>query len=174
MPIAIEVKLSGVESLSKSQLNQIGKKAHANLGLGFRRRYLPDRFTVRGGRRLKYRKRSGEWFLGDPSNLRKDKGKYAPRKERRIGHSIPLVLTGAGQREALASTTVHATRDGFRIPLPRKYNFRARNSQVRMADEIRTVSARELSRLSREAAQQFEVLLSGTGGKVVSAQVSSV
>lgn len=180
MPIVVDVKLSGVEGLSKSQLNAAMKKANVALGLGFRRRYLPDRFTVKGGHRLKYTPRSGENYVGYPSGSRKDRQKYAPRKERWVGHSIPLVLTGEGKRQALQDQRVFSTRDTIRIPLPRKFNWRHPKSRVRMADEIRAISRSEVKRLTAELIDHIERELAfaagapQTRGRVASAAISQL
>jgi hypothetical protein len=174
MPIVIDVQLKGTENMRKSELNRLAKEAHMAVGIGFRRRMLPDRFTVTGGKRLKYRSRAGEMYLGEPSPTRQDRHKYAVRKKRHVGHSIPLVLTGAGKREALSNDTVVANRFGFKIPLPRKYNFRPKGGRINMADEIRRVSPRELGRLSKAVAEQLDRLFSDTGVSVVSAKVSNL
>lgn len=182
MALVVEVKLTGVEGLKKSQLNRAMIRANKIIGKLFRRRFLPSRFTVAGGRRLKYTKRSGAIRLGLPSTDKKQRHKYAPRKVRILGHSRPLEASGEGKRIALhGAQTVFATRDKIRIPLPRKYNFRNPKSRISMSTEIRTVTNREAKELSGFLVKQIERELAreaGTTGvqarRVASATISNL
>jgi len=157
MTLVVEVKLNNVEKLSKSQLNGIHKRANFAVGVHFRRHFLAARFTEKGGRRLGYTPRSGEHRIGMPSLSRKDRHKYAPRKEAKVGHSRPLELSGEGRRQALSQPRkVRSTRDKIIIPLPRKYNFRPKGGRISMSDEIRKVTNREAAKLSKRLVDDTE------------------
>ena len=166
MPLVVEVKLTGVEKLTKSQINRALKAANFGTGVYFRRNMLPDRFTVKGGRRLGYTRRSGETDIGYVRNgSGRNKHTYAARKERHIGHNRPLELTGQGKREALATPQkVRVTRDKIVIPLPRKYNLRNPKSKVRMGDEIRKVTPREAKQLEKRLTELIEINLNKVAG----------
>lgn len=155
MPLAIEVKLDGIEGLPKRRVNNALKRANIATGLHFRRNFLKHRFTQQGGRRLNYTPRSGELRVGLPDSRRPRS--YAARKLRKLGHSDPLVFSGEGRRLALhGPQIVRATKDTIRIPLPRKFNFRNPKSRVVMSDEIRRVTDREAAALSKFLAAQIE------------------
>lgn len=177
MPIVVEVKLRGVEKLSKSQINRAMKAANFATGVHFRRNFLPSRFTQQGGRRLKYTPRAGEVRIG---LVRQGvKQSYAARKQRHLGHSEPLVFSGEGKRLALSNNrNVRSTRDKIVIPLPRKFNFRNPNSKIRMSDEIRRVTPREAKKLSTFLAAQVDRELNKVAGvsrrsRVETASISS-
>ena len=176
MPLVIDVQLDGIEGLRKSQVNRALKRANIATGKHFRRRFLPARFTEQGGRRLKYTPRSGELRVGLPKREPKSRRKYAPRKQRFLGHSNPLVFSSEGRRLALyGPQIVRATSKTIRIPLPRKYNFRNPRSRVNMADEIRTVANREARELSEFLVKQIErEFARDIGGGAVNVQSASI
>jgi hypothetical protein len=146
----IEVKLKGIEGLSKSQVNRALKKANELTGVHFRHKLLPERFTEQGGRRLNYTPRRGEFRVGAVKLDKASRKLYAVRKFKKLGHSDPLVFSGEGKRVALQNpNNVRATRDKFIIPLPRKYNRSNPKSRIKMSDEIRRVTNRELSALTK-------------------------
>lgn len=141
MAIHVEITLTGAAALGKRAINDITRNAMRELGLLWRRRYLPKHFTVKGGREYKFRPRKNY------SQSSRKRESYVARKKRQYGHSRPLEFTGEGKRLAFASKTVQATAAAGHarvvIPLPSKFNFRNRFSQIRMADEIRAVSDRD-------------------------------
>lgn len=160
--LQIEVKLKGIEKLSKSQVNRALKEANAATGIHFRIKYLPARFTVEGGRRLRYTPRKGEFRLGLKFGGKLKVGKIAVSNH----DKLPLVFSGEGRRQALANpNNVRATRDKIVIPLPRKFNLSNPKSKIKMSDEIRRVTDREARDLSKFLVRQLESnlsILSGT------------
>ena len=161
----IEVKLKGVEALSKSQVNRALKEANIRTGKFFRREYLPARFTQQGGRRLNYTPRRGEQRIGRPSSNKSSRRLYAVRKQKKLGHSDPLVFSGDAKRQALQNpNNVRATRDKFVIPLPRKLNLSNPKSKIRMSDEVRRVTNREISALTKFMVAQIEFELAKVAG----------
>lgn len=168
--LAIDVKLTGVESLTKKQVNDAMKRAMYALGLRWRRRYLPLHFGNAASTRYGYTPRAGE--RGSGRGFSKS---YTARKLRFLGHTRPLEFTGEGKRQALnGERLVYATRDKVRMPLPRKFNFRNRKSKVRMADEIRAVTAGEVKELEAFLVAQIEREFKGTGVGVESAALATI
>jgi len=161
----IEVKLKGVEALSKSQVNRALKEANLKTGKLFRREMLKDRFTEQGGRRLGFTPRRGEFRVGAVKLDKASRRLYAVQKFRKLGHSDPLVFSGEGKRLALQNPNyVRATRDKFIIPLPQKYNRSNPKSKIKMSDEIRRVTNRELSTLTKFMVTQIEYELALVAG----------
>lgn len=72
-------------------------------------RYLPEHFTVAGGKKYGYQPRKGD---NEPPRVLRSKGKLANRtvsnnayswqKRRKFGHNKPLVYTGASEQAAKA------------------------------------------------------------------------
>lgn len=148
----VEVKLTGVEGLKQKQINDAIKQAMHDVGLRWRRRYLPLHFGGRAATRYGYTPRAGE--RGD---RRKFQGSYTARKLRFLKHTRPLEYTGEGKRLALnGPQLVRATRDRVVVPLPRKFNWRHPKSKVNMADEIRAVREDERAELNEFLVAQIE------------------
>lgn len=161
MPISVDVKLKGVESLKKKQVNDVLKAAMYALGLRWRRRYLPLHFGNAASRRYGYTPRAGERGAGRRQTFDRS---YTGRKLKFLKHTRPLEFTGEGKRQALnGARLVYATRDKVRIPLPTKFNWRHPKSRVRMADEIRAVTAGESKELTAFLVETIDRLLSKTG-----------
>ena len=129
----IEVELTGIEGMAKSQVNRALKKANYAMGVRWRRRNLRWHFEEFGERKYRYAGRSI---------------RYEKFKRKHLRHTHDLVFSGDGKREALGSKKVFATRDKVRIPLPRKFNFRATGSVVNMSKEIRAVTNSERKSLA--------------------------
>lgn len=120
--IAINVELKGFESLTRSDLNEAIRAALSNMGVRWKRRYLPQHFTKAGAKIYNYKPRNGQL-----NPLRK--GTYTNRKLRLFSHTLPNVYTGELRRLSLhGATKVTAkstsTRAHVRVHLPRKANFR--------------------------------------------------
>lgn len=168
--LAIDVKLNGIEALTKKQVNDAMKRAMGALGLHWRRKFLPLHFGNAASTRYGYTPRSGERGSG-----RRFYRSYTARKLRFLGHTRPLEFTGDGKRQALNGLrTVYPTRDKVRIPLPRKFNFRNKKSKVRMADEIRAVTDGEVKELETFLVAQIEREFRGTGATIESASLANI
>jgi hypothetical protein len=122
--------------------NEILKPAWDWLGRHFHQRYLPLRFTVAGGNRLRYTPRSGQ--------RTGKRGTYMDWKRRKLGHVDPLVK--GGESRGLAKIRdVRATSKGVRIVNhARKLNFRNPKSRIDMAEEVRSISWQEGRELTRK------------------------
>lgn len=175
MPVHVEVKLTGVESLKKKQVNDVLKAAMYALGLRWRRRYLPLHFGEKAARRYNYTPRAGE--RGRDGSKDFDRS-YTGRKLRFLKHKRPLEFTGEGKRQALnGQRLVYATRDKVRMPLPSKFNWRHPKSRVRMADEIRAVTVTESKELTKFLIETIDRLLSRTaaaGARVDNAALTAI
>jgi hypothetical protein len=118
------------------QRRAMQKESWARLGVEYRRKYLPRRFTIHGSMELDYKRRT----------LR-----YQARKRRLLGHNNPLVFSGETRNLVLAGNDVRSTSSGVRIPLKgaRKLNRNNPKSDIQMHMEIRRVSRREANSLAR-------------------------
>ncbi|HUX15040.1 MAG TPA: hypothetical protein VMW52_01120 [Phycisphaerae bacterium] len=75
---------------------------------------------------------------------------YTESKLEKFGHSNPLEWTGESKRGA-AREDVRATFNGVRVVLHApKLNFRGKDSNVRMSEEMRTISTAEGKTLSNK------------------------
>jgi len=120
--IAVHVELKGYEALKQRELNDALRAALENMGVRWKRRYLPKHFTKAGAREYNYKPRQGEL-----NPLRK--GTYSNRKLRLFSHVLPNVYTGELRRLSLQGATkttakATSTRAHVRVHLPRKANFR--------------------------------------------------
>lgn len=77
--------------------------------------------------------------------------KYRERKMRKVGHDIPLVLTGRMRSEVTRSAKRTATANGGRVKLR---NYFPMSGEMR--GELETLSPRQTQRLARRMERQFE------------------
>ena len=110
-------------------------KMFGRLGEYWHRFFRPKHFTQAGATEYGYQRRSP---------------KYERRKLRLYGHSHPLVATGES-RELSRMKDVRATSKGVRIIMPaiRKLNFTPQGGTIKMAEEMRTISANEQKQLEK-------------------------
>lgn len=101
--------------------------------------YMAKHFTVAGGREYGYKPRAGEGKSGKAFWR-----SYTGRKKRQKGHQRPMVWSG--EQETLARIMdIRANRNRARIVQhARGLNRRNPKSAIRMNDEIRSVSDREV------------------------------
>lgn len=133
MPIVIDYKLTGVESLTRTQVINAMKRALRGIGEYWFDAFLWKRFTPLGHTEYGFRKRSRKY----------DRFK---RKHAVDGDGVPLVFTGEGRTLATSESTrarIHVTRHSVTIPLPRKFN-RYNPKGPNMSEEVRHVSPAEL------------------------------
>lgn len=159
----MEIKIGGVAALRKSEVNAASKDAFAFIGRMWRAKYLPLHFGDRATQRYGYTKREG-------ADIARSRGKFATRtysfkKYRLVGHTRPLEFTGESKQRALSEEKIYATKDRVIVRLPQAFNRRARDSQVRMADEIRAVRPEEVAHLRRLFANRLRDTLKAMGAK---------
>lgn len=157
--ITVELKVTGVEGVKKSQLNKFTRNALNSVGERWHGRYLERHFTRRGARIYGYGARSGE-----PGSGRPEKRSYTAWKKKKKGHNKPLVKSGRGMQEALANKKFKARissklrRAVLTIQLPRVFNFNLRRagiSKTNANEEIRKVTNNELRDLESHFVKSF-------------------
>jgi hypothetical protein len=134
MAIRVEVKLTGIEVLTRSDVINAMKRALRLLGEYWHDAFAWKRFTKIGYSEYRFRPRTA---------------KYDKYKLRHLGHNDPLVLKGEARAEALSESTkqrIRVTRDTVTIPLPTKLN-RYNPKGPNMAEEVRAVSRAEIGDL---------------------------
>jgi hypothetical protein len=117
----------------------------------------PKHFTHEGAQEYGYTPRSGE--AGGTSS--KDFFRsYTGRKQRKFGHTLPLVYTGE-LREMSKTANIQPTASGVHVALSRanKANWHNPNSQIDMRDELTRVSDEEAKLLAEVHAETTERLL---------------
>jgi hypothetical protein len=145
MIVTFDVALKGVAELSQADVNDVLKDAFHELGVRWRKIYLPQHFGDGAAARYQYAPRAGQ-----AGNARgKYKSSYTARKERLFGHTRPLEYHGDTKREALSDFRVTATRYYCRIPLPRRLNLRSPGQKADMGAEVRKVLVSEKAELAK-------------------------
>jgi hypothetical protein len=166
----IELKVSGAEGMTKKKLNDITKEALRSTGRRWHEEYLAGHFTKAGAQKYGYGARNGEPGSGAPL-----KRSYTAYKQKKKGHSDPLVFSGKGKTEALANKIVKARISSkmqaavVTISLPRVFNFnlrRAGRGNTNANEEIRRVSNDELRDLESHLAKVLEQLYEKEGRQV--------
>lgn len=157
----VNYNLTGIERLTKSQVNGCIRKALHAVGVRWRRLYLAKHFTKGGAREYGYKPRQGE------SNPKKP-GTYSYYKLKQFKHVLPLVYTGElkklalyGERRVIAKATSSAAY--VRVVFPRKANF--------VIADLRKVSQRELVDLQKFLVDQLEREFKRIGAAGVRASV---
>lgn len=168
MILEIDLKVKGWTALSRREMNSIVKEAYFLTGRRWRHRFLPLHFGDQASRRYGYHRRAGQKFAGKPRP-----GSYSARKQQFLGHQRPLEFSGDGKRRAMREEKIAATSKRVTVRLPRKFNFRASGSRVRMADEIREVRRDEAGHLTKFLADYIRNTLrqSGASGATVSSRI---
>ncbi|RQV98640.1 hypothetical protein EH220_03035 [bacterium] len=156
--LSVTIEYDGILAMKQSDLNRVVRESMEWIGKYWRQHILPRHFTHQGATKYNYALRAGERGTG-----RKFRHSYTGKKLDRYGHTLPLVYTGEGRREALTDQRVigkaTAKMASVSIPLPRKYNLRRPGSPVNMADEIRAVSPEEIGILENELVKMLELKL---------------
>lgn len=132
--------------VGKKRLANIKRAVFYRLGAYWHRELRPKHFTVAGGREYHYAPRQGEtgadW-----------KRSYTGIKFTAKGHRKPLVYSGESERESRAArivATSTSTRSSVRVTMQvPKLNYKG--GGIDMAEELRTISAKEEDDLTRMA-----------------------
>ena len=136
MALVITYQLTGIETLTKKQVNDALKAAMRSVGEYWHDAFAWKRFTSLGYTEYNFRPRSR---------------KYNQYKIRHRGHDNPLVLSGEARDEALSESTktrIRTTRDSVTVPLPRKLN-RYNPAGPNLSQEVRAVSRDEIRQLEQ-------------------------
>lgn len=113
----------------------------------FHSRFRDDRFTESHAQKMGYTRRKGEGMAHGSKAFRNS---YTGRKLAKFGHTRPLEWSGETRR-AVAMANITTTRNAAKISYAgaRKFNFRHPKSQIRMADEFRSLANTEIQELGR-------------------------
>lgn len=121
------------------EIKAINAVAYREMAEHFHRENLPRRFTFAGGKMLGFAPR---------------KEKYTRRKQREKKHIDFLKWSGESARQVTAIRDIRVsgtskTTTAKIVMHARKLNFRNPHSSIRMNDEVRTISPREVGPLVR-------------------------
>lgn len=173
----LELNVSGAERMTKKRLNDITKEALRAVGNRWHEEYLPGHFTKAGADKYGYGARNGEPGSGAPL-----KRSYTAYKQKKKGHTDPLVFSGRGKKEALGNKIVKARISSkfqtaiLTVSLPRVFNFSLRKSgrgNTNANEEIRRVSNDELRDLESHLVKVIEQLYTKEGQNVSAAATLS-
>jgi len=132
-------------AFSAAQMKSLILEAWGIVGEDWHRRLRPKHFTNAGAREYGYQPRKGEAGNQAAKGFRRS---YTGRKLAAKGHTRPLVWSGELEQLSRAKrieARAFATRSKVRVimPLAGKANFRNPHSQIRMRDELTTISPGE-------------------------------
>jgi hypothetical protein len=135
--------------------NNLLKEAWYEVGRHWADEMRPKHFTKEGGKEYGYKPRAGEAAGG-----KNFWSSYTGRKQKKFGHTKPLVYTGELE-QASRQTTIYPSFKGVRIALPgaRKANLQNPRSSIDMPEELKTVSGREVDQLAKVHEQAMQQLL---------------
>lgn len=139
--ILLELKKRGpTPGVTKRAMNKILRTAFRVAGQYWHREFRPRHFTHAGARLYGYSPRAGAPGREDPYGWNRS---YQGRKAKKYHHTLPLVYSGES-RDLTEIQDIRATSKGVRVVLhSRGFNRRAKNSPVRMADEMTRVAISE-------------------------------
>lgn len=148
MQIVLLIKHTGWSAevgFSRRGFQRLLKDAYTAIGQQWVRECLPKHFTKAGAAEYDYAPRKGEGSTGKAFWR-----SYTGRKQKRFGHSLPLVFSGELQANVLAGPNITATSRGCRVRLggSNKANWKHPASQVDMRAELTRISAAERKKLT--------------------------
>jgi hypothetical protein len=107
---AIQIRYSGPvpgsPNLTQRGLNDLVREAWKATGLYWWQHFLPKHFTHEGAQEYGYLPRSGEAGTPGASHFWTS---YSGRKQKKFGHTDPLVLSGELRRESQSHVKIDAT-----------------------------------------------------------------
>jgi hypothetical protein len=131
--MSIKVRVKGdLKTLARSH-GEATQESLQDIGRLWHHQMLPGHFTVEGGRRYNYAKRSE---------------KYMIRKARLKGHQRPLTYSGFTEKSAKSIRDVRSTRKHVKVTLhARALNFLAKRGMGR--DEVIAVDQRDAATMQK-------------------------
>jgi len=150
-----EGAVPGSMNLSRGAFDNCLKEAWFETGKFWHTALRPKHFTKSGAREYGYLPRKGEESGAGRSFWKS----YTGRKQKKFGHTLPLVFTGE-LREMSGTANIQPTAKGVRVALSRanKANWHNPHSQIDMREELTRVSdaeARLLAEVPDEAMQKM-------------------
>lgn len=154
--LEIEIIHNGIRRGEQHLVNQVVREALREMGLEWRREFLPLKFKKQAYRRYNYTPRDGDPGSDAPSFNKS----YQGRKLRDKGHTLPNVYSGAGRDAALASMQANARATSKRayvtLPLPVGFNRKHPNTDVNMRRELEVVIRSEVRHLEKLLGEEVE------------------
>ena len=140
-PFKITITETGATPrIMRRVLNNVIKAANATIGYHWHRYYRPKHFLPSGAMEYGYTPRKGQGLSASSKEFWKS---YCGQKLRKMHHQKPLVWSGESESRT-QQQDIRATSKGVRIVLHAPaLNCQNPNSQVRMWEEMTTVSPAE-------------------------------
>lgn len=152
MILCAKVIYNGFPKIPKRIINTFARDSLRALGVHWHEKMRPKHFTKAGAREYGYEKRKGEGSTG-----RGFWKSYTGRKQKKFGHQRPLEWSGESkQRTEHREITATAKRVRVYLRAP-AFNFQNRHSNIKMAEEMRTISGPE----QRQLSQMFGEMMGG-------------
>ena len=128
----ILLTVSNEADIPKSEFNRLLKTEWTETGEEWHKKFRRSHFAQTAYTKYGYTARSK---------------RYQAFKQRHLGHTIPLVLSGTS-RSLSEQKTVSATSKGVSVAMPvRVFNFKSKNSKVDKRKEFTTVIESEVTAL---------------------------
>lgn len=138
--------------LSKRGLDRAMRKAYERVGQIWVDDMLPKHFTHKGAAEYNYAPRAGEQYAKGSKAYKRS---YTGNKERRKGHTDPLVWSGK-TRDQAKSAASRPSNTKVRIRLPVDHLFKNPKSKTDPKSEIVRVSETERAKLTRIFDRELE------------------
>lgn len=133
----INITVGGPRSVSKRSWPKIKKEVYLGAARYWHAQIKNKHFTKAGGREYNYTPRSGERGSGAKGRFFST---YTGRKQRKFGHTNPLVWAGRFKAEAQQAIVKGTSKGSAAVIRGRVLNVRLRNSRINMREEITAVS----------------------------------
>lgn len=142
----IEIRTSGLAAGNKRHYNAALKYGWEQTGIYWHEHFREKHFTTAGAAEYGYAPRQGERGRAGSKGFARS---YTGRKLKKYGHTRPLELTGES-RTLSRTRRVYATRNGARVTMRVPgLNRRSKGTDIRMPEELKTISRAESSKLSQ-------------------------
>lgn len=150
MKYAAHIESSGVVGMKKSEMNAVLRGAFTKAGEHWHKKFRARHFSNDAYQEYGYQRRTGA---------------YNRRKQRHLGHNLPLVFTGVS-RDLSKSRTINATKNSVAVTMPvRVFNFRRSAKSPDMRKEFTTISEREHAQLDGVMEKTIDKSLNSFGRK---------
>lgn len=149
-----EIAARAMQRLMKAALGKLAAHHH--------HLYMAKHFTVAGGREYGYKPRQGEGKSG-----KEFWRSYCGQKKRKKGHQRPLVFSGESETLARIMDIRADSKRARIVQHARGLNRRNPNSAIRMNEEIRAISDKEVRADVELFAEIFQDGLSKLGDRIV-------
>ncbi|MFA7254129.1 MAG: hypothetical protein WC107_06280 [Patescibacteria group bacterium] len=126
----------GTANMGQAGYNAVRKEAWGAVGAWWHEHFRPKHFTREAKELYGYQPRQGEQSGG--KSFWKS---YTGRKQKRFGHTLPLVFAGETSGESVLNAVkwanIHATRHGVKVTYPRAQKLNFRNPKAKSPTDMR-------------------------------------